>query len=222
MTRLRAIAPLLVAAALAAVAVATVQHAGCDEPGRYELADDGYELVGGCIAARRHRGAGPVAPRARGHRPDGAREELRPHPASRPPADQAVQRVPQVLEQVLDVLDADRQADQVVRHLQRGTGHRRVRHRGRVLDQRLHATERLGQGEQLGGRADAQRRLAPARHPERHHARRSGASAWPRPRGRGARAARGRAPARRRGGRRASRRCARRCRSAAPCARRGS
>ena len=50
MTRLRTIAPLIVAAALAAVAVLTVQQAGCDEPGRYELGAHGYELVGGCIA----------------------------------------------------------------------------------------------------------------------------------------------------------------------------
>ena len=50
MTRLRAIAPLLVAAALAAVAVATVDAAGCKDPGRYELGPHGYELVGGCIA----------------------------------------------------------------------------------------------------------------------------------------------------------------------------
>ena len=51
MTRLRTIAPLIVAAALAAVAVATVQQAGCAEPGHYELGAHGYELVGGCIAA---------------------------------------------------------------------------------------------------------------------------------------------------------------------------
>jgi hypothetical protein len=50
MTRLRAIAPLIVAATLAAVAVLTVQRAGCDEPGHYELGARGYELVGGCIA----------------------------------------------------------------------------------------------------------------------------------------------------------------------------
>jgi hypothetical protein len=50
MTRLRAIAPLLVAAALTAVAVATVDGAGCDEPGRYELGPSGYELIGGCLA----------------------------------------------------------------------------------------------------------------------------------------------------------------------------
>ena len=51
MTRLRTIAPLIVAAALAAVAVATVQQAGCAEPGHDELGAHGYELVGGCIAA---------------------------------------------------------------------------------------------------------------------------------------------------------------------------
>ncbi len=50
MTRLRTIAPLAAAAALAVVAVVTVQRAGCDEPGRYELGAHGYELVGGCIA----------------------------------------------------------------------------------------------------------------------------------------------------------------------------
>jgi hypothetical protein len=50
MTRLRTMAPLIVAAALAAVAVATVQQAGCDEPGHYELRAHGYELVGGCLA----------------------------------------------------------------------------------------------------------------------------------------------------------------------------
>jgi hypothetical protein len=50
MTGLRTVAPLLVAAALAAVAVATAQGAGCDDPGRYELGADGYEFVGGCLA----------------------------------------------------------------------------------------------------------------------------------------------------------------------------
>jgi hypothetical protein len=50
LTRLRAGVPLLVAATLAVVAVATVEQAGCDDPGRYELRADGYELVGGCVA----------------------------------------------------------------------------------------------------------------------------------------------------------------------------
>ncbi|MEQ3551632.1 hypothetical protein WIS52_14245 [Pseudonocardia nematodicida] len=50
MTRLRTTAPLLLAGALTALAVATVQDAGCDEPGRYELRPDGtWSLVGGCV-----------------------------------------------------------------------------------------------------------------------------------------------------------------------------
>jgi hypothetical protein len=50
MTRLRAMAPLFVAALLATIAVVTVTDAGCDDPGRYELSAGGYELVGGCVA----------------------------------------------------------------------------------------------------------------------------------------------------------------------------
>lgn len=51
MSRLRAIAPLLVAAVLTTVAVATVSDAGCDDPGRYvPRPEGGYELVGGCVA----------------------------------------------------------------------------------------------------------------------------------------------------------------------------
>jgi hypothetical protein len=50
MTRLRAVAPLLVAAVLAGIAVFTVAHAGCSDPGRYEPSPSGYVLVGGCIA----------------------------------------------------------------------------------------------------------------------------------------------------------------------------
>ena len=62
MTRLRAIAPLLVAAALTAVAVATANGAGCADPGRYELGPNGYELVGGCIAAGDLMVPDPVPP----------------------------------------------------------------------------------------------------------------------------------------------------------------
>ncbi|OLT11566.1 hypothetical protein BJF78_26555 [Pseudonocardia sp. CNS-139] len=50
MTQLRAIAPLLVAAVLAVIAVVTVQSAACDDPGRYVPVAGGYELIGGCIA----------------------------------------------------------------------------------------------------------------------------------------------------------------------------
>ena len=50
MTRVRDIAPLVVAAALAVGAVAAARTAGCDDPGHYEVRSWGYELVGGCIA----------------------------------------------------------------------------------------------------------------------------------------------------------------------------
>ncbi len=50
MTRVRAVAPLLAAAALTVIAVLTVRGAGCDDPGRYEPRGSGYELVGGCVA----------------------------------------------------------------------------------------------------------------------------------------------------------------------------
>ena len=50
MTRLRTVAPLLVAAGLAAVAVVTVRTAGCNDPGHYEdRPGGGYVLVGGCV-----------------------------------------------------------------------------------------------------------------------------------------------------------------------------
>ncbi len=62
MTRLRVLAPLLAAAALAAVAVATVRDAGCDDPGYYAPIEGGYELVGGCLAAGDLLVADPVVP----------------------------------------------------------------------------------------------------------------------------------------------------------------
>jgi len=50
-SRLRTVAPLLVATVLALAAVFTVQHAACADPGRYvSLGDGDYVLVGGCIA----------------------------------------------------------------------------------------------------------------------------------------------------------------------------
>jgi hypothetical protein len=38
-----------VAALLAAAAVVTADHAGCDEPGRYVSAPGGFHLIGGCL-----------------------------------------------------------------------------------------------------------------------------------------------------------------------------
>jgi hypothetical protein len=48
----------LVAAAMSAIAVVTVTHAGCSEPGRYVQHGGQYELVGGCLEP----GDLPVAP----------------------------------------------------------------------------------------------------------------------------------------------------------------
>lgn len=47
---LRAAGPALAALALTGVALATVTRAGCDDPGRFVAHDDGYELIGGCVA----------------------------------------------------------------------------------------------------------------------------------------------------------------------------
>ena len=45
----RLVAPLVVAAALTGVAVVTVERAGCDDPGRYEVASRGTVYVPGCL-----------------------------------------------------------------------------------------------------------------------------------------------------------------------------
>ena len=41
---------LIVAAAMATIALITVQRAGCTDPGHYVARGSGYELVGGCVA----------------------------------------------------------------------------------------------------------------------------------------------------------------------------
>jgi hypothetical protein len=45
----RVAVPLLTAAVLGGLAVATVEKAGCADPGHYERVATGYELVGGCF-----------------------------------------------------------------------------------------------------------------------------------------------------------------------------
>ena len=55
----------------------------------------------------------------------------------------------QVGDEVFDVLDADGQADEVVRDLELRACDRGVGHPGRVLDERLDPTERLGERVQL-------------------------------------------------------------------------
>ena len=52
-----------------------------------------------------------------------------------------VEGAQQVADEVVGVLDSDREPDERHRHLQRGRGHGRVRHHGRHLDERLHAAE---------------------------------------------------------------------------------
>jgi hypothetical protein len=64
MTRLRAAAPLLVAVVLTGVAVFTVRHAACDDPGHYVASPGGYVLVGGCLAPGDIVVKAPVAPPA--------------------------------------------------------------------------------------------------------------------------------------------------------------
>ncbi len=45
----RLVAPLVLAAALAGAAVATVERAGCETPGRYEVGTQGVAYVSGCL-----------------------------------------------------------------------------------------------------------------------------------------------------------------------------
>lgn len=74
MTRLRTTAPLMLAAGLAALAVATVGQAGCDDPGRYEpRPGGGWTLVGGCV----EQGDLVVAPPAPPSAPPAAPEQSR-------------------------------------------------------------------------------------------------------------------------------------------------
>ena len=108
------------------------------------------------------------------------------------------------------------------RDLERGAGHRGVRHPARVLDQRLDAAQRLPQREHLGAVAHRQRLLLAAGHPERHHAAEPPHLPCRDLVARGARPGPGSRPRRRPGARSGTRRPARRCRSAAPSAAPGS
>src|SRR5664279_4302357 len=83
--------------------------------------------------------------------------------------DASVQRIAQVGQQVLDVLDADREPDQVVTNLQLGPGDAGMRHQARVFDQRFHPTQGLTEGEQPGPLADLDRLFAAPGHGERDH-----------------------------------------------------
>lgn len=59
------------------------------------------------------------------------------------------QRLLQIAAQILDMLDADRQAHQVVADAELCPAF--VSHLGRLADQAFHPAQALGQGEQLGG-----------------------------------------------------------------------
>ena len=69
-------------------------------------------------------------------------------------ASRALEGAGEVGDEVVGRLDADRQAHEVVGHLERRAGRRGVGHRRRVLDQALDRAERLGEREQLGRRGD--------------------------------------------------------------------
>src|SRR6185503_16172340 len=84
-----------------------------------------------------------------------------------------LERVVQLGDQVVDALDADRQAHQAVVDAQAGAhvlGQRRVRHDRRVLDQALDAAQALGEREQAAALEEALRRGESALQHRRDHA----------------------------------------------------
>src|SRR5579883_403983 len=94
-----------------------------------------------------------------------ARPARRPAPLS--------QRLVEIGEEVVEILDADRQADERVADAQRLAllGRQRgMRHDGGMLDQALDAAETLGQGEDLDALEEAPRRRQIAGELDRHHA----------------------------------------------------
>ena len=115
-----------------------------------------------------------------------------------------VERLAQVRDEVVGVLDADRQPDERRVDRERRSGDREVGHRGRHLDQRLDAAQRLGEREQPRRLADRDGPLAPPRpcrppapartRPCRRTPASPSASGARRPRARGARGGRRRGP----------------------------
>src|SRR5664280_816823 len=80
------------------------------------------------------------------------------------------QRAVEVVDEVLSIFDAGRQAHQISGHLQLGPANRSVRHACRVLDQRLDATEALTQGPDRGRATDVDRLLLATGNLEGDHA----------------------------------------------------
>ena len=76
----------------------------------------------------------------------------------------------QISQQILDRLEADREPDQVGRHLVGAARNRGVRHPAGMLDQRLDSTEGLREREQSRAVADLERSRLTAINVERHHA----------------------------------------------------
>ena len=76
-TRWSVAVSVLVAAVMATIAFITVQHAGCDDPGRYVIRGTGYELIGGCVESSDLPVAPDIVPAPAPPAPD-IRSPLRP------------------------------------------------------------------------------------------------------------------------------------------------
>ena len=63
----------------------------------------------------------------------------------------STQRLVQILEEVVDVFETDREPDEIVRYFEGGALHGRMGHDRRHLDQRLDPAQALGQDEEAGG-----------------------------------------------------------------------
>src|SRR5437868_2983296 len=84
-----------------------------------------------------------------------------------------IERMLELGDQVLDILDAHREAHQPVADAEPGAhvlGQRGVRHDRRMLDQALDAAEALGEREELATLEEALRRAESAFEDSRHHA----------------------------------------------------
>src|SRR5436190_358345 len=84
-----------------------------------------------------------------------------------------IQRVLELGDQVLDMLDADRQAHEAVADAEAGAHvlrQRGVRHDRRVFDQAFYPAETLGEGEELAALEKAARCTEPSLQHRAHHA----------------------------------------------------
>ena len=102
------------------------------------------------------------------------------------PFETRVEGLVQIGDEVVGGLDADRQTDERGVDRERRVDGGGVGHARRMLDERLHPTQRLGQREQPGGGDELERGLLAPEHEEATPSHRSRASAAARWRGRGA------------------------------------